>query len=111
MSDLDDTAFLVLPDMLAWGQRRDPPDGFADFLLTLHALCACGRVRALGYRPTNKPPVALTPIPAADWTTLYFDSDGKQLRSGDLFSGVLCRCRAWISVRFSLADLARESSI
>jgi hypothetical protein len=107
-SDLDHAVFLVLPDTLAWGERRDPPDAFANFLLTLHELCASGRVRALGYRPTGKAPDALTPVPAADWSTLYFDSDGKQLRSGDLFSGVLRRCRAWVSVRFSLADLVRE---
>jgi hypothetical protein len=48
------------------------------------------------------------PIPAPDWVELHFDSNGEQLRSGDLFSGLLRRGRAWTSVRFSQADLVRE---
>src|SRR6266446_1335429 len=108
MSDPDNAIFWTLSEALAWGQRRDPPDSCYDFLRTLHELCSAGRVHAIGHRPNDRPDDALVPIPASDWVELYFDSDGEQLRSGDLFSGILDRRRAWTSVRFSQADLVRE---
>jgi hypothetical protein len=108
MSDPYHAVFWTLPEALAWGQERDPPLSFRDFLGTLHKLCSSGRVNATGFSPAGQPGDALIPIPASDWVKLYFDSDGEQLRSGDLFSGVLRRRRAWTSVRFSQADLVRE---
>ena len=47
-------------------------------------------------------------IPPTDWLGLYFDSDGEQLRSGDLLLGILHKRLAWTSPRFSKADLIRE---
>lgn len=108
MTGRDNAVFWTLTEALAWGQTRDPPDAFRHFLLTLHGVCSSGRVQAIGYRPSGQLRNALVPIPAADWIELYFDSDGERLRSGDLFSGVLHRRRAWTSVRFSQADLIRE---
>jgi hypothetical protein len=113
-----------LPEVLAWGQDRDPPDVFADVLATLHALCLSGDVHAIGYRceapkcagravagsatTVDRPIETLEPIPADNWTELYFDSDGERLRSEDLFSGILRRRRAWTSVRYSQADLVKR---
>jgi hypothetical protein len=108
MSDPDHAVSWTLSEALAWGQRRDPPDAFRDFLTTLHQLCSSGRVQAIGIWQDGGPCDALVPIAVSDWPELYFDSDGEQLRSGDLFSGVLHRRRAWTSVRFSQADLVRE---
>jgi hypothetical protein len=110
--------------VLAWGQYRDPPDAFADVLGTLHELCLSGSVHAIGHRcetpsrtglaaagsatTADRPFDALEPIPADDWAELYFDSDGKQLRSEGLFSVRLRRHRAWTSVRYSQADLVEK---
>ena len=107
MSDPDHTASWTLPEALTWGQERDPPEAFRDFLLTLHGLCHSGRVHATGCRRASQPRDAVVPIPAADWMGLNFDSDGEKLRSGDLFSARLPG-RVWTSVRFSRADLIRE---
>jgi hypothetical protein len=107
MSDPDHSNSWTLPEALAWGQGQDPPDSWQDFLRTLHALCRSGRVSALG-RLTGQPHDTLVPISASDWADLYFDSDGKQLRSADLLCGILHRRRAWTSVRFPQADLVRE---
>lgn len=65
-------------------------------------------MHAIGFSPAGQPRDGLIPIPASDWVELYFDSDGEQLRSGDLFSGILLQRLAWTSVRFSQADLVRE---
>lgn len=108
MSDPDQAALWTLTEALAWGQGRDPPDALRDFLETLDELCRSGRVQAFGLRQTESPRNTLEPLPASDWIELYFDSDGKQLRSGDLFSGRLHNRRPWTSVRFSQADLIRE---
>jgi hypothetical protein len=108
MTGPDNAVFWTLPEALAWGQTRDPPDSFEDFLRTLHELCSSGRVHAIGHRLTGQPRNAFIRIPASDWAELYFDSDGEQLRSEDVFSRILYRRRAWTSVRFSQADLVRE---
>jgi hypothetical protein len=106
MSEPDRAVFWSLPEALAWGQKRDPPDAFADFILTLHGLCHSGRVHAAGrrlelaskplrrsrekvaQRPSVEPrPGHLSePIPNRQWEDLHFDIDGKELRTGDLFS-------------------------
>jgi hypothetical protein len=108
MCDPDHAASWTLSEALTWGQRRDPPDAFEDFLITLHGLCGSGRVQAFGRRQTGSRYGSLLPIPAADWTESYFDSDGEKLRSGDLFLGILHKRLAWTSLRFSEADLIRE---
>ncbi len=108
MTGPDNKVFWTLLNALAWGQTRDPPDSFQDVLRTLHELCSSGRVHAIGRRLTGQPRNAFIRIPASDWVELYFDSDGEQLRSEDVFSRILYRRRAWTSVRFSQADLVRE---
>ena len=70
MSDPDHAVFWTLPEALAWGQRRDPPDAFGAVLLTLHELCSTGRVHAIGDRPSGQPRDALVPLSAADWIEL-----------------------------------------
>jgi hypothetical protein len=108
MSDPDQAALWTLPEALAWGQGRDPPDAFRDFLETLHHLCGSGRVQAFGLRRRGGLSDTLAAIPPNDWLELYFDSDGEQLGSGDLFLGILHKRLAWTSLRFSKADLIRE---
>ena len=108
MSDPYHAVFWTLPEALAWGEERDPPDSFYDFLRTLHKLCSSGRVHAIGFSWADQRRDALAPISALYWVELYFDSDGEQLHSGDLFSGIFDRRRAWTSVRFSRTDLVRE---
>src|SRR5271156_3463876 len=104
MSKRDHADFWTLPEVLAWAKKRDPPDAFRDSLLTLHELCNAGHVKALGH-PDDRRSGAPLPILASDWVGLYFDNDGKKLRSADLLDGGRI---AWTSVRFSEADLVRE---
>jgi hypothetical protein len=80
--------FLTLTEGLVWGERREPPDAFRDFLLTLHHLCSNDRVNAIGCL-SDQPYEGPVPIPASDWVDLYFDSDGEKLRNTGLFSRLL----------------------
>jgi hypothetical protein len=127
MSQSDHAVFWTLPEALAWGQKRDPPDAFPDFLLTLYGLCCSGQVRAVGRRVEGaakvlwsnreevprrvsvapRPRDLSEPLPAREWEDLHFDSDGQKLRTEDLFSSSHGR-RAWTHVQFSRDDLIRE---
>jgi len=122
MSDPDHARFCTLPEALAWGPKRDPPDAFSDFLWTLYELCRSGRVHAVGRRlewtlkSSNGEEVARRasmvpqpsdlsePIPVGEWEDLHFDSDGQKLRTEDLFS-ISRERRAWTHVQFSRDDL------
>jgi hypothetical protein len=79
MSDIDRVVWLTLAEALDWGQRRDPPESFGDFLATVHELCRSDRVRSRGRRWTTGD--AVEPIPASEWANLWFDSDGQRFRS------------------------------
>ena len=127
MSDPDHARFCTLPEALAWGPKRDPPDAFSDFLWTLYELCRSGRVHAVGRRlewtlkslSSNGEEVARRasmvpqpsdlsePIPVGEWEDLHFDSDGQKLRTEDLFS-ISRERRAWTHVQFSRDDLIQE---
>jgi hypothetical protein len=119
MSDADHQAYWTLAEVFAWAQAQDPPILIHQFLLTLHELCRSGRVRTVGRRcegvtaplggpRSGRPLESSDPISPLQWANLYFDSDGQQFRSEDLFSGVLRRQRVWTSVRFSRDHLIGE---
>lgn len=92
MSDPDYAVLWTLSEALAWGQRHDPPDGFRDFLTTLHELSSSSRVQAFGFCQDADRRDALVPIAASDWRRLCFVSDGKGLLTADLFLALGSRC-------------------